>query len=102
MDSSLEGSISEELPVRTVYKSSRILKSSARFQVSAGGLKVCGFVLLSYFVIAMSSVTTESQRSQRENTSLSSEAFEPHLPIGISRTLWRQRIPPDNPMTAAK
>jgi cytochrome c peroxidase len=50
----------------------------------------------------MTSVTTESQRAQGESVSAASEAFELQVPTGISRTLWRQRIPADNPMTPAK
>ncbi len=50
----------------------------------------------------MTSVTTESQSAQGESVSASSEAFELRLPTGIRRTLWRQRIPADNPMTPAK
>jgi len=50
----------------------------------------------------MTSETTESQSAQGESVSASSEAFELQLPTGIRRTLWRQQIPADNPMTAAK
>ena len=30
------------------------------------------------------------------------ESFEPAIPTGISRTLWRSKIPADNPLTPAK
>lgn len=30
------------------------------------------------------------------------KAFEPAIPTGISRTLWRRKIPADNPLTQAK
>jgi hypothetical protein len=45
-----EGSTSERLPVRTAHKNSWILKTAARFQASAGGPKVCGLILLYYFL----------------------------------------------------
>jgi cytochrome c peroxidase len=84
------------------HRRSWIVKTVARFQVSAAAAKVCGLILLSYFVLATTSITTALQSAKSRSTSARSEAFEPRLPIGISRTLWRQRIPANNPMTPAK
>lgn len=56
---------------------------------------------LTLVVIAAASVTTGFHGIQRI-ADARSQAFEPPLPIGISRTLWRRRIPPTNPLTSAK
>jgi cytochrome c peroxidase len=50
----------------------------------------------------MTSGTAESQSVQGERAGASSETFELRMPVGISRNLWRRRIPPGNPMTRAK
>jgi cytochrome c peroxidase len=80
-----------------------IVKTVGRFQVSAAAAaKVCGLILLSYFFLATTSITTAVQSAQRRSSVVPSEAFKPRLPTGISKTLWRQRIPSNNPMTSAK
>jgi cytochrome c peroxidase len=50
-------------------------------------------VLLITLVAAGTPVRTTGQRAQ---------PFEPPLPTGISKALWRRRIPLDNPLTRAK
>jgi cytochrome c peroxidase len=55
---------------------------------------VCSFVLVVVFV------SQAYQSSLDKRVSAPSEVFE--VPFGISKRLWRQRIPPNNPMTAAK
>ncbi len=42
------------------------------------------------------------QGASRSNVAVRSQAYEPPFPIGISRDLWRRRIPVDNPLTQAK
>ncbi|HUS10583.1 MAG TPA: cytochrome c peroxidase [Pyrinomonadaceae bacterium] len=79
-----------------------IVKTVGRFPVSAAAAKVCGLILLSYFVLATTSITTAVQSAQRRSSVVPSEAFKSRLPTGISKTLWRQRIPSNNPMTPAK
>jgi cytochrome c peroxidase len=79
-----------------------IVKPVARFQVSAAAARVCWLILLSYFVLTTTSITTAFQSAQRGSAVVPPEVFKPLLPKGISKTLWRQRIPPDNPMTPAK
>jgi cytochrome c peroxidase len=44
---------------------------------------------------------TESGSAQRQKNR-AGEEFEMTLPVGISRNLWRQRIPSNNPMTRDK
>lgn len=60
------------------------------------------FILFAYLLIAMTSVTTAAQSVQGERAGASADTFEPQLPAGIARNLWRSRIPPDNPMSRAK
>jgi cytochrome c peroxidase len=79
-----------------------MIKTAARFRVSGVAAKVCGLILVCCFVLATTSISTAFQRPQNRNASMPSEHFEPQLPTGISRTLWRRRIPLDNPMTPAK
>jgi cytochrome c peroxidase len=79
-----------------------IVKTFARFQVSEAPAKLYGFILLTYFVLATTSLATAFQSAQRRSTLAPSAAFELPLPTGISKTLWRRRIPPDNPMTPVK
>jgi cytochrome c peroxidase len=96
------GGLLKKLPVRTEPKNSWILKTGSRFQSAAGGPAACGLILLSYFVLATTSITTAFQSAQSRSSVAPSEAFKPRLPTGISKTLWRQRIPVDNSMTSAK
>jgi len=57
-------------------------------------------MFLAYLFIAMTPVITDSTSAQQKTRA--GEEFEIVIPIGISRELWRQRIPPDNPMTRDK
>jgi cytochrome c peroxidase len=79
-----------------------IVKTAGRFQFAFGGPKFCAPILFAYLLIAMTSGTAESQSVQGERAGASSETFELQMPVGISRNLWRRRIPPGNPMTRAK
>jgi len=65
-------------------------------------VKVCGLILLSYFLLETTANATAFQRAQTRSAGGRTRVFEPHLPIGISRTLWRRRIPSGNPITPAK
>ena len=42
------------------------------------------------------------QGASRSTVAARAQAYEPPIPIGISRDLWRRRIPVDNPLTQAK
>lgn len=42
------------------------------------------------------------QGASRTTVAVRAQAYEPPIPIGISRALWRRRIPVDNPLTQAK
>jgi cytochrome c peroxidase len=55
---------------------------------------MCSFVL----VVALACQAFQSGLEKR--VSAPSKVFD--VPVGISKRLWRQRIPPNNPMTAAK
>jgi cytochrome c peroxidase len=42
------------------------------------------------------------QSGSHRDVTARTQAFEPAIPLGISRALWRSRIPVDNPLTQAK
>jgi cytochrome c peroxidase len=42
------------------------------------------------------------QGASRTDVAVRAPGFEPPIPLGISRALWRRRIPLDNPLTQAK
>ena len=42
------------------------------------------------------------QAGSHRDVTARTEAFEPAITLGISRALWRSRIPVDNPLTQAK
>src|ERR1044071_7773448 len=54
-------------------------------------------IFLALVFIAMTCVITAQQQKNR-----SGDEFKIALPVGISRDLWRRRIPADNPMTPDK
>lgn len=79
-----------------------IVKIAVRFPFAFGGPKIYAPIFFACLLIAMASVPTESQSVQGARASASSETFEPQIPLGIGRNLWRSRIPIGNPMTPAK
>src|SRR5258705_9663684 len=54
------------------------------------------------FVIGVATVSHGYQTPRDKERSGSSQAYEPQLPLGIIRNVWRRRVPPGNPMTLAK
>ncbi len=58
-------------------------------------------LLITLFVVAAASLTP-GQRARHRNIDAPPQPFEPPIPTGISKTLWRSKIPIDNPVTRAK
>src|SRR5262245_63565854 len=54
-------------------------------------------IFLALVLVAMASAILAQQQKNRTG-----DDFKIALPVGISRELWRQRIPSDNPMTPDK
>jgi cytochrome c peroxidase len=79
-----------------------MVRKVARFQFRKAAAKVCGLMLCGSSVFAMTAITMALQRDQGKNAGARSESFGLQIPLGISRTFWRRRIPTDNPMTRAK
>jgi cytochrome c peroxidase len=65
-------------------------------------MRLCGLTLLTLSVVVTTPLTMGFQSASRRNTGARSEAFELSMPIGISGSMWRRRIPADNPLTRAK
>lgn len=62
-------------------------------------MKICSLTCFAVLLFA-TSVTPGVQVNHRSKVAVKDFEFQP--PIGLSRALWRRRIPLDNPMTPAK
>jgi cytochrome c peroxidase len=65
-------------------------------------IKIFILTCLTLVFLATTVTTKQFQGKDRENRDGISEKFEFQPPIGLSRVVWRRRIPADNPMTVAK
>jgi cytochrome c peroxidase len=58
--------------------------------------------LFTWFTAGIVYIAMPFQGVSRADVAVRAQAYEPPIPIGISRDLWRRRIPVDNPLTLAK
>lgn len=58
--------------------------------------------VLSLFIARIVCLAIAFQGASYTDVRVRTPAFEPSIPLGISRTLWRRRIPVDNPITRDK
>ena len=58
--------------------------------------------MFTFFIAGIVYVAMAFQGALRTDVAVRAQAFEPPIPIGISRALWRRKIPLDNPLTQAK
>lgn len=58
--------------------------------------------LITFLTAGVVYVAIAFQCASRTDMTVRTPAFEPPIPLGIRRALWRRRIPVDNPLTQAK
>jgi cytochrome c peroxidase len=58
--------------------------------------------VFTYFIAGIVYLALAFQGASRTDVAVRAQTFEPPIPLGISRRLWRRRIPIDNPLTQAK
>ena len=58
--------------------------------------------MFTFFIAGIVYVAMAFQGALRTDVAVRAQAFEPPIPLGISRALWRRKIPLDNPLTQAK
>ena len=58
--------------------------------------------MFTYFIAGIVYLALAFQGASRTDVAVRAQTFEPPIPLGISRRLWRRRIPIDNPLTQAK
>lgn len=59
-------------------------------------------IVLTLFILGMVYVAMAIQDTSRTDVVARAQTYEPQIPIGISRALWRRAIPVDNPLTKTK
>jgi hypothetical protein len=78
--------------VMTMFVKERIQHTSTR-GVKAQARRVCRITLICSLVLAVAFATQAYQSSLDKRVNAASEVFK--VPVGISKRLWQQRIPPN-------